>query len=166
MWLQPEIDESGPITKIEFQFHSYVGTPPSTFEGYKVILCHSSKSALTNEFDKNYDFKTPFNVYEGSLTIPAGLTEADWFTVCEPTSTFSYNNRNNMLMEIVWISAEGGEKNLFWISTAGQPGRLWAANAEAVRGTLLANQGQIARITISSPAVAPTSLGRVRALYN
>ena len=58
MWLQSEINESGPITKIEFKFHSYIGTPPSTFEGLKVILCHSSKSVLVNEFEKNYDFKS------------------------------------------------------------------------------------------------------------
>jgi len=165
MWLQSELDESGPITKIEFKFHSYIGTPPSTFEGFKVILCHSTKDKLTINFKNNYDFKTPFTVYEGPLTIPAGLNQDDWFTVCAPTSTFSYNNRNNMLMEVVWIEAAGC-RNLFWVSTADQPGRLWAANAEAVKGTLLANQGQIARITISSPAVAPTSLGRVRALYN
>jgi len=165
MWLQSELDESGPITKIEFKFHSYIGTPPSTFEGFKVILCHSSQSVLVNEFEKNYDFKTPRTVYEGPLTVPAGLNQDDWVTVCTPTSTFSYNNKNNMLMEVVWTEATGC-RNLFWVSAAGQPGRLWAANATAVKGTLLANQGQIARITISSPAVAPTSLGRVRALFN
>lgn len=166
MWLQSEIKESGPITKIEFKFHSYNGTPPSQFEGYKVILCHSSKTALTNEFQKNYDFKTPFTVFEGPMTIPATLKQDDWFTVCMPTSTFNYNNKNNMLMEVVWTTGEGGDRNLFWISTAGQPGRLWAAKATAVRGTLLANQGQVARITISKPAVSATSFGRVKALYN
>jgi len=166
MWYQSEINESGPITKIEFKFHSYIGTPPSNFDGYKVILCHSGKSALTNEFDKNYDFKTPFTVFEGAFTIPAGLNQDDWVTVCAPTATFNYNNKNNMLMEVVWTTGEGGDRNLFWISTTGQPGRLWAANATAVKGTLLANQGQIGRITISKPAVSPTSLGRVKALYN
>lgn len=165
MWLQSEIDESGPITKIEFKFHSYIGTPPSTFEGYKVILCHSSKDKLTSTFKANYDFKTPRTVYEGPMEIPGDLTQDDWFTVCAPDSTFSYNNRNNMLMEVVWEEAEGC-RNLFWISTADQPGRVRAYNATATAGVLLANQGEIARITISSPAVTPTSLGRVRALYH
>jgi hypothetical protein len=165
MWYQNEIDENGPITKIEFKFHSYIGTPPSDFEGYKVILCHSSKDKLTNDFKKNYDFKTPVTVYEGPLTIPANMEQDDWFTVCTPTSTFNYNNKNNMLMEVVWTSAEGC-RNLFWISVAGQPGRVRAYSSSATTGVLLANQGEIARITISKPAVAPTSLGRIRALYN
>jgi hypothetical protein len=165
MWYQNEIDENGPITKIEFKFHSYIGTPPSDFEGYKVILCHSSKDKLTNDFKKNYDFKTPVTVYEGPLTIPANMEQDDWFTVCTPTSTFNYNNKNNMLMEVVWTSAEGC-RNLFWISVTGQPGRVRAYSSSATTGVLLANQGEIARITISKPAVAPTSLGRIRALYN
>jgi hypothetical protein len=165
MWLQSEINEAGPITKIEFKFHSYIGTPPSNFEGYQVILCHSSKDKLTTDFKANYDFKTPRTVYEGPLTIPEGLNQDDWFTICTPTATFSYNNRNNMLMEVVWTEATGC-RNLFWISTADQPGRVRAYKATAITGVLLANQGQIARITISKPAVSPTSLGRVKALYN
>jgi hypothetical protein len=165
MWLQSEINEPGPITKIEFKFHSYIGTPPSTFEGYQVILCHSSKDKLTTNFKANYDFKTPRTVYEGPLTIPAGLNQDEWFTVCTPTATFSYNNKNNMLMEVVWTEATGC-RNLFWIALSDQPGRVRAYNATAATGVLLANQGEIARITISKPAVAPTSLGRVKALYN
>jgi hypothetical protein len=165
MWYQSEINENGPITKIEFKFHSYIGTPPSNFDGYKVILCHTSKDKLTTNFKANYDFKTPFTVYEGAFDIPDNLTQDDWFTVCAPTSTFNYNNKNNMLMEVVWTEATGC-RNLFWISLAGQPGRVRAYNATATEGVLLANQGEIARITISKPAVSPTSLGRIRALYN
>ena len=164
MWLQSELGQAGPITKIELKFHSYIGTPPSTFEGYKVILCHSSKDKLTTNFKNNYDFKTPFTVFEGTLAIPGDLIQDDWFTICQPTSTFSYNNKNNMLMEVVWTKATGS-RNLFWVSTKDQPGRVRAYNATAETGVLLANEGEIARITISSPAVEPTSLGRVRALY-
>jgi hypothetical protein len=143
----------------------FYATPPSNFDGYKVILCHTSKDKLTTNFKANYDFKTPVTVYEGAFDIPDNLTQDDWFTVCTPTSTFNYNNKNNMLMEVVWTEATGC-RNLFWISTAGQPGRVRAYNATATEGVLLANQGEIARITISKPAVAPTSLGRVKALYN
>lgn len=166
MWYQNEIDESGPITKIEFKFHSLVGSGATNFDGYKVILCHSSRDKLTNDFKKNYDFKTPFTVFEGALDIPGNLQQDDWYAVCMPTSNFSYNNRNNMLMEIVWMSAEGADRILSWISTKDQPGRVRAFNSEAATGVLLADQGQIGRITISKPAVSPTSLGRIRALYN
>lgn len=165
MWLQSELDTAGTVAKIEFKFHSYVGSPPSQFGGYKVILCHTSKTELTNTFQSNYDFKTPFTVYDGTLTIPAGLNDGDWFTVCEATDTFNYNNRNNMLMEVVWTSGEGADKNLFWITGRGQPGRLWSPRATATTGTLLAGQGQVARITFGNIGVEPTSLGRVKSLY-
>jgi len=165
MWLQGELDQAGKVARIEFKFHSYVGTPPTQFDGYKVILCHSSKTELTNNYQSNYDFKTPFTVYEGALTIPAGLNDGDWVTVCEATDVFNYNNRNNMLMEIVWTSAEGADKNLFWITGTGQPGRLWSPRSAATTGTLLAGQGQVARITFGNIAVEATSFGRVKALY-
>ncbi|MGD8719924.1 MAG: hypothetical protein PVH29_14025 [Candidatus Zixiibacteriota bacterium] len=167
MWKQDEINIGGTIAKIEFKFHSYIGTPPTAFDGYKVMLCHSRRTELSNNYTTNYNFKEPTVVYEGEYEIPAGLAQDDWLTVCNTNGAFNYNNNMgvNLLIEIVWTSAAGADRNLCWISTAGQMGRLRAFNAEAETGTLLANQGNIARLTFGNPAVSPTSLGRVRALY-
>jgi hypothetical protein len=162
MWFQHEIDEKGSVARIEFQFESG-GATPTALEGCKMILCHSSLEKLTNTFKKNYDFKTPVQVFSGEYTVPEGLKKDDWFTVAEPNN-FTYNNRNNLLMEISWTSATGATTKTY-ISTADQPGRLRAFNATADTGKLLANQGQVAKITIGNPAVSPTSLGRVRALF-
>jgi hypothetical protein len=164
MWFQEEIGDKGSIARVELMFQSYGGATPSSFEGFKVILCHSSKDALTNTFQKNYDFKTPVEVFSGKFAVPEGLEEGDWFTIAEPDN-FTYNNRNNLLMEISWTKATGTTTKTF-ISTADQPGRLRAFNATAETGKLLPNQGHIARLTIGNPAVSPTSLGRIKTLLN
>ncbi len=163
MWFQFEIDEKGSVARIEFLFESG-GATPTALEGCKMILCHSSKEALTNTFKKNYDFKTPVEVFKGKYTVPEGLKQNDWFTVAEPDN-FVYNNKNNLLMEISWTNATGVSTKTY-ISLADQPGRLRAFSATAATGKLLENQGHLARITIGNPAVNPTSLGRVRALFN
>ncbi|HUV86403.1 MAG TPA: hypothetical protein VMX79_04760 [bacterium] len=163
MWLQAEIDEKGSVARIEFMFQSG-GATPTALEGCKMILCHSSKEKLTNTFKKNYDFKTPVQVFSGKYTVPEGLKEGDWFTLAEPDN-FVYNNRNNLLMEISWTKATGTTTKTF-ISAADQPGRLRVFNATGETGKLLANQGHVARVTIGNPAVSPTSLGRVKTLFN
>jgi hypothetical protein len=162
MWIQPEIDEKGSVARIEFQYESG-GATPTALTGCKMILCHTSKDKLTNDFKKNYDFKTPFEVFSGKYDVPKGLKKDDWFTVCEPDN-FTYNNRNNLLFEISWTGATGTTTKVY-VSTADQPGRLRAFNAEAETGKLLANWGQVAMVTIGNPAVDPSSLGRVRALF-
>ncbi len=165
LWLQSEIAEKGPVVKIDYSFHSYVGTPPTEFTGYKVLLCHTTVKKVSGIFKSNYGGKTPVEVFSGKLVIPKGLKENDWFMVLAPTKAFTYNNTNNLLMEVVWTGATGAGRNLFWIAASGQPGRVRAFSATAASGVVLANQGQVARITIGSPAVEPTSLGRVRAIF-
>jgi len=163
MWLQPEIGEKGSVVRVEFMFKSG-GTTAASLEGCKMILCHTTKKVLTTTFQANYDFKTPFEVYSGKYAVPEGLEDGDWFTLCEPDN-FTYNNRNNLLMEISWTDATGVTARTY-ISTSDQPGRLRAFNAAATTGKVLADQGHIARITIGNPAVSPTSLGRIKALLH
>jgi hypothetical protein len=161
MWFQHEIDEKGSIAGICFKFESG-GATPTTLEGCKMILCHSNREALTNNFQKNYNFKTPVEVFKGKYTVPEGLKQGEWFGVVAPDN-FTYNNKNNLLMEISWTNATGATTKTY-ISTADQPGRLRVFDATGTTGKLLANQGHVARITIGNPAVDPTSLGRIKAL--
>ena len=166
MWYQSEINEAGRVTKVEFQFRGYAsGSPPITFNNVDMLLCHSSLNALTNNFQNNYDGKTPVKVYSGNFKIPAGLNEKDWFIQCEPNN-FTYNNKDNLLFEISWSRNTASLNTFFWLSISGQPGRLYAENNKtATTGVLVTKDGQIARITISNPAVEATSLGRVKTLF-
>lgn len=164
-WYQSEINESGPVTKIEFQFHSFSGTAPSTFNNVKMYLCHTSLNALTATFADNYGGNTPVQVWSGTYVIPANLNQNDWVTQVEPTN-FNYNNTANLLFEVTWDGFGGGATgNYFWRANASQPGRVYATSSTATTGTLYASQGEIARITIGYTGVDPSSLGRVKVMY-
>ncbi|MEE8639164.1 MAG: hypothetical protein V3T41_02015 [bacterium] len=160
-WHKSEINEAGAVTLIEFQVYSTVG---NTFSNVDMLLCHSSRTALTNNYTTNYDGKTPVKVYTGNFVIPANLTRDSWFKQCAPTN-FNYNNSDNLLLEISWSGRIRTGANYFWRSSSGQPGRLWASSKTATTGSLYASQGEIARITITPTAVAPTSLGRVKSIF-
>ncbi|MGQ9706200.1 MAG: hypothetical protein ACUVWP_04255 [bacterium] len=102
-WYQSEIKYGGSITKIEFQFHSYGGTPPTTFKKVDMLLCHTKLSALTSVFADNYSGNQPVNVFTGDYTIPAGYNQNDWVVQCSIASgKFVYNNTDNLLFEISW----------------------------------------------------------------
>ena len=163
MWFADEIGEKGSVARVEFMFQSG-GATTTSVEGCKMILCHTTKTALTKTFKANYDFKTPVEVFKGKYAVPEGLEDGDWFTLCEPDN-FIYNNRNNLLMEISWASSSGATTKTY-ISTTEQPGRLRVFTETAETGKLLPNQGHFARITIGNPAVSPTSLGRIKALLH
>lgn len=162
MWYQREINEAGPVSMVEFQVYSTTG---NTFNSVDMLLCHSSRTALTSTYTTNYDGKTPVRVYTGNFDVPRGLTRDSWFKQCEPTN-FTYNNSDNLLFEISWSGRTGsGTSNYFWRASSGQPGRVWATSKTASSGSLYSGQGEIARITIGYAGVAPTSLGRIKGLY-
>jgi len=164
-WFKSEINESGAVTKIEYQFHSYSGTPPSTFNNVKMYLCHTNLSALTSTFATNYGGNTPVLVWSGTYVIPSGLSQNDWVIQVQPTN-FTYNNVDNLLMEVTWEGFGGGAAaDYFWRSNASQPGRVYATSATATTGTLYAGQGEVARVTINYTAVQPSSLGRIKTLF-
>lgn len=165
-WYQTEIKEAGYITKIEFQFYSYTGSP-TTFHKVDMLLCHTKLSALTSTFQDNYSGNQPVNVYSGDYTIPSGLSQNDWVVQCEPASgKFLYNNVDNLLFEISWEGCSAANANYFWRANAGQPGRVWATSKTASSGSLYAAQGEIARLTITTTSIEPVSLGNIRALFH
>jgi len=162
MWFQREINEAGAVTLIEFQVYRTTG---NTFSSVDMLLCHSSRTTLTNNYTTNYDGNTPVKVYTGNYVLPPNLTRDSWFKQCAPTN-FTYDNKDNLLFEISWSGRITTGANYFWRAQVGQPGRVWASSKTATTGSLYANQGEIARITITpSGAVAPTSLGRVKSIF-
>jgi hypothetical protein len=162
MWRKAEINEAGAVTKIEFQVYRTAG---NTFSNVDMLLCHSGLNVLTNNYTTNYNGKTPVKVYTGNYVIPPNLTRDSWFVQCSPTN-FNYNNTDNLLFEISWSGRTTSGANYFWRASAGQPGRVWASSKTATTGSLYANQGEIARLTITpGSGVAPTSLGRVKSIF-
>jgi hypothetical protein len=163
-WYQSEIKESGKINKISFKFYGYDGVPPCTFTNVDMLLCHTNVSTLGSNFVANYGGNTPVNVFKGEWTLSANLKPGDWVIQCRPN--FTYNNKDNLLLEISWEGRTSTVNGNFWRSDTGQPGRVWATSKTASTGTVYAGHGQIAYILMNFESIEPTSLGNIRTLFH
>ena len=162
IWHKADINEAGAVTKVEFQAYSI--STASNFTTCKVLLCHTSLAHVTTSYVGNYSGKTPVTVFSGTKVVPA-TAQGQWFTVVDPT-TFTYNNSDNLLIEVSWVSGSGGSVCHCYTNSRGKAGRVYAYSATASSGTVSTNYDQLGRITITPTAVAPTSLGRIKSLYN
>jgi hypothetical protein len=162
IWLSSQITESGMVTKVEHQDWSNNSTG-GTFTGCLVKLCHTGLSAITTTFASNYGGNTPVTIYTGTKVVP-DVNNGEWWEVASGSSLFDYNNARNMLYEVSWTGRSGGP-NYINHTSSGQTGRVYANSATASTGTVTAGYGTIARITIIPSSVRPTSLGRVKAMY-
>jgi hypothetical protein len=162
IWLQSELSEAGPISKIEWQNWASGTGSGGSFSTCKMYLCHTKLTAVTATFNDNYGGNTPVEVYSGTYTIPS-LPANTWHTIVEPTN-FTYNNTDNVLMEVTWVGPSTGGTTPFKTSTSGT-GRVYAWNPTATTGSVTASYGQYGRITIGYEGVNPTSLGRVKSIF-
>jgi hypothetical protein len=168
MWFQSELGEAGQILKIEWQVYSGGSSSPGgTFNNCDILLCHTNISAVTTTFASNYGTGTPVNVFTGTYVLPPS-NALDWITIVEPAN-FTYNNTDNLLIEVSWQTSPSGSKTFFAVRSSGSnfPGRVYSYSSKtATTGTLGANYHHYGRITIGYVGVAPTSLGRIKSLYN
>jgi len=162
-WFQREIAEPGPVTKVEFRNYESTRSTGGTFNGCKFLLCHTKLSAITATFANNYS-GTPVTVHDGTFTIKPPSPN-QWYTLFEnPTATLTYNNTDNLLIEVSWTSA-ASSTNYDKRTYSGGSGRVYAYSATATTGSVSANYAHYARLTIGYAGVAPTSLGRVKSLF-
>jgi hypothetical protein len=167
MWFQSELDEAGPLAKVEWQIWSNPsGGAGGTFTGCKVLLCHTGIGAITANFNNNYGGNAPVTAFSGTYVLPPSSAN-EWITVVAPTD-FTYNNRDNLLIEVSWTAGEGDINPVKCRNSgpAAFPGRVYnSSSATAETGLVSANMHRYGRITIGYPGVAPTSLGRVKTLF-
>ncbi len=164
MWFQSELNETGPITRIEWQ--TYANTNGGSYNNCDILLCHTGISAITSNFANNYGGNTPVNVFNGTYTLKSYPINT-WVIIVEP-SNFTYNNKDNLLIEVSWQGGSGST-NLMKVRTSGSPpfpGRIWNTSSKtATTGSIQASYHHYGRITIGNVGVNPTSLGRVKSIF-
>jgi hypothetical protein len=166
IWFQTEINETGPISKIEWQMRTAGGGVGGTYNNCDILLCHTRLSVVTATFADNYGGNTPVNVYTGTYVLPSSSGD-QWVTIVEPKN-FTYSNKDNLLIEISW-QGSAPATNYFKCRSTGSafPGRVYNSSSKtATTGTLDTAYHHYGRITVGYVGVAPTSLGRVKGLYN
>ncbi len=158
LWLQSGVNYAGSVNKIEFSYFS--GTLPATFNNCKILLCHSTKTVLEATFANNYTGNTPVEVFNGTQT----LNGSGWIDIRITPNAFNYNNRDNLLMDVVWNGDNG--RDVFCYRAGGSSRRCYSYDYNATTGIVYTTEAQYARLTLATmPAVEATSLGRVKTLF-
>jgi len=144
----------------EFELHkSSAGS--GNFTGAKFYLCHTSLTGLTGNFRDNYAGNTPALVASFPnyvLPLPSG------FYPIPMATTFAYNNTDSLILEITYESSSGNGGGLY-CGRMSTNHRVFGRTSTAESGTA-DTWGYNARLSFSYyPGVAPTSLGRVKALF-
>jgi hypothetical protein len=159
---------AGEITRWEWQ-SGEVDPTTGKFYKFKLLLCHTSRADLTVPFNGNYEGREPTQVFEADpVTVNTRIRE--WFGFdLEPT--FKYDESYNLLVEVWWEGDDDGGGLVFNADVPEQDRCVYAARKNGVPEYGYPDQGKVfnwlhyMRITLSPDAVAPTSLGRVKALY-
>jgi hypothetical protein len=157
--LKSELNFAGPITRVDYE--SYGTYAAGYFYEFEMKLCHTPLAELTTNFNNNYGGNTPTLVAAlNPYTINA--KENEWFGVACTTS-FVYNNRDNLIVEVRWRNRTLTTKIEAWGYVAGSNRLLIHKEYSATEGQLSTKTDRL-RITFSGVPVAPTSLGKVKAL--
>lgn len=160
LWTKADLGftRGGYINKIEWERSS---STSGRFDNVRIYFCHSTRTALSTTFNTNYA-GTPVQVLNASSLTVSGTAGQWWNTGITPNE-FNYDNTRNLLMEIRWRGDSGAACACY--RADGTQKRMWANSDTATTGTVF-NQLQRLRMTIANATgVAPTSLGRVKALF-
>ncbi len=155
-----QINYAGKINQVEF-YNYWVRN--GTFNAYKLILCHGPTS-LSTTFASNYK-GTPVTVATlSSFTIPSPQA---WFPLGMTTTTFDYNNSDGLLIEIQWRGSGPRVDQPIYTGPRGAGNhRVWLYNNPTGPVGTGDTLTYYTRLSFGAyTAVAPTSLGRVKALY-
>lgn len=158
--LASEMKFAGDVTRVEWNASAAV--TGAGFGDVEITLCETSLSQLTTSFRGNYDGNTPALIYSNSWLVVT-TTGDQWFGF-DCAKPFAYGGVKNLVVEMRW--RRDNEKTVTSWHFDTKP----AFRNNAV-GTYGAEQGKLGtwcsrhRFTYTGVGVAPTSLGRVRALF-
>lgn len=159
---QSQIAYAGTINEVEYYaWFGYGGE----FLKYRVLLGHTGLSALTTTYDNNWK-GTPVEVANAASFV-INTAVRTWFPL-KLTKTFTYNNTDNLLIEIVWDGKTGTPRGepVYTCTFGSGYHRIYSPGSSTSPTGSGSTLAYYCRLSFSySTGVAPTSLGRVKALY-
>jgi hypothetical protein len=156
LWFQRDVDYAGYVDKVEFDAYY---APLTHFYNCRILLCHTKINWLVTDFASNYGGNTPTEIFQGTRS----LSGSGWINANIRSRVFNYNNRDNLLMEIVW-NGDSGRDVICYLGAA-TARRCYAYNHQSPTGRV-SNDSQRIRLTMETyTGFASTSLGRVKTLF-
>ncbi len=149
LFLQSEINVVGEIINFAFMPSSSV---VSIYNDVTMYCCHTSISQLGSVYDANYGGNTPLQVMD-KTDLEVGGPANDWMPW---DILFSYNNIDNLLVEIRWH----GDNNVsipLWRTGEAVPRRLYAWDEQASSGTLQYTGNYVRLLIVSTGIEEETS---------
>ncbi|MGD8719542.1 MAG: hypothetical protein PVH29_12075 [Candidatus Zixiibacteriota bacterium] len=157
---QSDLNFDGDITRVEY--HGAETASGATYGEFEMRLSHTPLSALTENFADNYGGRTPAVVATANPLVLNTVID-EWFAIdCSPA--FPYNNADNLIVEVHWRNTAEGISLPVWGYDGGAYLMMYALEYNGTTGLVSTKTNRL-RITYEANAVAPTSLGRVRALF-
>ena len=157
--LREEGPTAGTVTRWEWYASSVLSR--GYFDNFSLKLCHTGRTELVADFNANYDGRKPVTVYS-RYSEYAGATAYTWWGFDFDTP-FVYDGADNLIVEVFWQGRKGGPGVVsYWTP---MKGRCCMFAGPVPCEPAVFDYLHFMRITVSPTAVAPTSLGRVKAVY-
>jgi len=128
LYLQSEIDQAGYLDKIYFQ---KLDSSAGTFNNFRIYLCHTSLSNIGTNFANNC-IDAPVEVMNVPSIHISG-NAGDWFEF-NIGQDFTYNNTDNLIVEIRWNGDDGNNIPLRSSFTGEINWRLFTNNDSSANG--------------------------------
>jgi len=123
LYLGSEIGFAGILDKAGWKVNSGAGGT-ATLSNFKMKLCNTTVTALTNTFDGNYGGATPMTVID---TASLDISESGGYVTLDPPDDFFYDSSKSLLIEVSFSARSGTGFGLNAGSLAGGSGsrRCW-----------------------------------------
>ncbi len=122
----------GNIERVLSALSLNVASGDGTYNGFSILLTHTSASALSTNFDNNYGGNQPTVVFSRA-SHALNSTPAGWKPITFDTP-FVYNGTDNLLIEIRWTSGSGTTITRATLESGNR--RALFASVHATTGTL------------------------------
>jgi hypothetical protein len=149
----------GTITKWEWYISSYVNI--GYLKNFSLTMSHTGVEEMLPDFEANYGGFEPVVVYAD----PYQYIEAQpyrWYGF-DFALPFDYNGADNLIIEVHWLGRNGAASAVtYWTEL---PGRICMYAGPVPCDPAVFDFQHFMRVTVTPTAVAPTSLGRIRATF-
>jgi len=115
-------------------YYNYLTPWSVSYNNLKIYLSHKSTGGLSSTFANNYGTDRTLVFSKSTYSWSKSTAAAEWKTITLD-STFRYNGRDNIVMEVVYSSGSGGY--LYFNRDFGGNGvyRLWSSSPTATTGS-------------------------------